>query len=144
MTFLIASEDIASALSANWLNVLIAVILVLGGGGGLITWFKLRNQNTNILVDAAQGAIVIQTTVIDSLRKELSLQREEAAATEIELKAEIAELRTHMAELNSLRTRVRDLEQQNEILTAENTVLQSQVRALSRMVHEQERRNGDH
>lgn len=132
----------ADAFTANWLNVLIAIILVLGGGGGIVSWFRLRNQNSKILVDAAQGAVVVQSSVIKDLKAELADQRTKAEQENAELRAEVAELRTHLAELNSLRTRVRDLETQNESLKAENLVLQSQVRALSKLVHEQERKNG--
>lgn len=143
MTFLIAGSDLADAFGANWLNVIIAVILVVGGSGGIVAWFRLRSQNSKILVDAAQGAVVVQTTVIDNLRQELETQKRRATESEATLSAEIAELRTHLAELNSLRTRVRELEHQNEILKAENTMLQSQVKALSKMVHDQEdRANG--
>lgn len=136
------SGGIADVFGANWLNVLIAVILVLGSGGGIVSYFKLRSQTSKILVDAAQGAVVVQSSVIKDLRAELAEQREKSDQENAELRSEVAELRTHLAELNSLRTRVRDLETQNETLKAENVVLQSQVRALSRIVHDQEKKNG--
>ena len=143
MAILSSSSSLADSLAANWLNVLITAIVILGGGGGIISWFRLRNQNSKILVDAAQGAVVVQSSVIRDLKNELEDQKRKAETENAELKAEIAELRTHLAEVNSLRTRIRDVEQQNEILVAENIMLKSQVKALSKMVQEQEeRRNG--
>lgn len=143
ITFLATNGDsLVSAVTTNWLTVLVAFILAVFGGGGISTLIKVRKEGANIMVDAAQGAVVVQSSVIKNLRVELEDQRNKFEAEGVDLRAEIAELRTHLAELNSLRTRVRELEQQNEILTAENIMLSSQVKALSKMVHEQEKRNG--
>jgi hypothetical protein len=124
----------------NWLTLVVAAVIGLFGAGGLNALLKSRKEGTKILVDAAQGAVIVQTTVIDSLREELKIQKDESEKESSELRAEIAELRTHMAEINSLRVRVRDLEYQNEELKAENSLLASQVRALTKVVRDNEQR----
>ena len=143
MSSIVLSSGESSLFAANWLNVLIAVIFILGGSGGVTAWFKLRKENSKILVDAAKGAVVVQSSVIDDLRTALEDQKKKSENENEELRAEIAELRTHLTELNSLRAEVRELGQQNEVLLAENIMLKSQVKALSKMVHDQEqRKNG--
>jgi cell shape-determining protein MreC len=133
---MILASQVTTYFSDNWLSVLIAVIVTLGGGGGLAAILRNRSEGPKILVDAAQGAVVVQGSVIEDLREQLAAYKVEMEAQ----KAEIAELRTHMAELNSLRTKVRDLEQKNDELRSENTFLSSQIRALTRIVHENEQK----
>lgn len=113
------ADTVKTFIADNWLSVLIAAIMALFGGGGIVAYLKNRSEAPKILVDAAQGAVVVQSSVITSLREDLNSAR-----------AEISELRSHMAELNSLRSRVRELEHDNEILKAENSSLASEVEAL--------------
>lgn len=54
-------------------NVLQLVAILIGGGGiagGLVALFKVRPEAARISVDAAQGAVVVQKQVIDSLRQD--------------------------------------------------------------------------
>jgi len=108
--------------SENWLSVLIAFIVAIFGGGGIAALIKSRSEGSKIVVEAAQGAVVVQSSVIDSLREDLNAAR-----------AEINELRSHMTELNSLRGRVRELEHTNEILKVDNTRMESQIKDLQRI-----------
>ena len=107
----------------NWLDVLIAVIIGAFGAGGVVAFMKLRSENTKILVDAAQGAVVVQSGVIESLRADLQTAHEE-----------IKELRTHIIEINVLRARVRELEHDNELLKLENNKLGAQVEGLKVLI----------
>lgn len=78
---------------------------IMGGGflSGVYALLKLRPEAGQITVTAAQGALIVQTGVIESLREEL--QR---------LAAEIQELRQDLEferdEKEKLRLRIRDLE----------------------------------
>jgi peptidoglycan hydrolase CwlO-like protein len=110
----------------NWISVLVALVIGVFGGGGIATILKAKPETTKILVDAAQGAVVVQSGVIDSLQENLTKQHEELEKAQ----AEILELRTHMAEINGLRSRVRELEHQNEFLQTENTNLRSELDSL--------------
>lgn len=118
--------------ATSWLDVLVALVISVSGGGGIVAYLRNRKEGPKILVDAAQGAVVVQSGVIDSLRVELSRLQKQAN----EQQAEIAELRNHLAEVNSLRARVRELEQDNEVLKAENTKLRSEIKNLRKTVRD--------
>lgn len=127
-----SSPPIVTFFSDNWLSVLIAVIVAVFGSGGIVALIRSRGEGSKILVDAAQGAVVVQSGVIDSLQEEITRLQKQAN----DQQAEITELRNHLAEVNSLRSSVRDLEQKNEILQAENTKLRSEVKELRKVVRE--------
>lgn len=116
-----AARPEAVSEAPSWLPTIIAGVLTVLTGGGLVAFFRARPEGSKILVDAAQGAVIVQTGVIESLRAELAAAR-----------GEIAELRGNMHELNLMRNRIRELEQDNEILSAENTVLKSRQNLLER------------
>lgn len=122
------ASTVTTFFTDNWLSVLIAVIVGIFGGGGIAALLKARPEGSKILVDAAQGAVVIQSSVLESLQAHIVRQD-----------AEIAELRTHISEVNTLRAnerdlreRVRELEHQNELLIAENTAQAAQIAELTR------------
>lgn len=87
--------------------VTLVVSVIFSGGlvGGVVALLKLRPESGQIVVTAAQGAVVVQSGVIDDLRQELQ-----------NLRAERDALR---AENVQLRTRVAALEQKFEALRAE-------------------------
>lgn len=87
----------------KYLPYLISVIL--GGGflSGIYALLKLRPEAGQITVTAAQGAVIVQTGVIESLNTELKRLSREID----ELRKELAEERR---EKNQLRKRIRDLE----------------------------------
>lgn len=67
---------------------LVVAILGSGGfGGALVALLKMPSDRNRVVVDAAQGAVVVQSNVITSLREELDRQKKE-------YEAEIAQLRT--------------------------------------------------
>lgn len=80
-------------------NEIIPILIhaVLSGGflGGIYLLLKLRPEAGQITVTAAQGAIIVQTGVIDTLREELERMREELAL----LRNENIELRKRIREL---------------------------------------------
>lgn len=56
------------------------VIYVCGGGGilgGIVTLFKLRPEVTRVTVSAAEGAVIVQTSVIAALNSEVQRLRAE-------------------------------------------------------------------
>jgi peptidoglycan hydrolase CwlO-like protein len=116
-----STKGVIALLADNWLSVLIAVIVAVFGGGGVAALIRTRSEGPKILVDAAAGAVVVQSGVIESLKDDLH-----------DARAEIAELRAHMAEINGLRSRVRELEHRNDVLEAENTELKSEIETLKK------------
>ncbi len=63
--------------ATNWLPVVVGLIVAVLGGGGLVALFRARPEGSKILVDAAQGAVIVQSGVIDSLRADLNAARAE-------------------------------------------------------------------
>jgi hypothetical protein len=64
--------------SEIWAVILAAVF----GGGGIFALLKIRPEAGQISVSAAQGAVIVQTGVIDTLRSELGRTTNELAKVE--------------------------------------------------------------
>jgi len=93
----------------SWVVTVILAVLSTGVGGALVAFLRLRKEGPKIIVEAAQGAVVVQSGVIDDLREQID------------------SLRTRLSEADALQRRVRELERREEELTVENTRLRSQV-----------------
>lgn len=120
--WLASGEPVKLAADApNWIPTIVAAVLAILTGGGLVAFFRARPEGSKILVDAAQGAVIVQTSVITELRGELEQRGKE-----------IDELRAHVGELTSLRSRISELERENESLVDENRVLKSRQGLLER------------
>lgn len=94
-------------MTALW-QVLVALAGLLGAG---VAVFKIRPERTNIIVTAAQGAVVVQSGVIDDLREQIEYleQRQDAQGERMsQLTIERDRLRL---ERDQLRRRVEHLEQ---------------------------------
>jgi hypothetical protein len=74
----------------------VALVVALFGGGGIIALLKLRGENSRIVVDAAQGAVIVQSSVIEDLRQQVAGQGGRIKALEDRTKA--AEKRAEDAE----------------------------------------------
>lgn len=118
----------AAAPATGWLQFAVPVLIALFGGGGFVAWQRLRKESPNIVVQAAQGAVIVQTDVLKTLQEELEYA-----------KSEIASLRAELRSASHLQRRVRELEQREEELGAQNTRLRSQVADLQKRVNELER-----
>lgn len=95
------------------------LVAILGSGGvigAIVAIMKVRPEAGQIAVDAANGAIVVQTGVIDTLRKENQLLRER-----------MEDLESKVALLGDLQDRVKGLEDERRKLKAENTRLRGRV-----------------
>lgn len=57
--------------------VVIAIIGILGGGGGIVALLKVRPEAGQVSVSAAQGAVIVQTGVIENLQREMARLRGE-------------------------------------------------------------------
>jgi len=98
------------------------LVAVIGGSGligGVIALLKLRPEAGQIIVTAAQGAVIVQTGVIDSLREENERLRHRVDALEAE-----------MGSVDSPHRRIQMLEDEREVLRAENGRLRERVRHL--------------
>lgn len=112
---------------STWLQdaapILLAVIGTGGIGGAIIALVKLRPEAGQITVVAAQGALVVQSGVIETLNGEVKRLAERLEAAEAELvrmqrlEDENYKLRTKITDqdikIKKLETRVKELENGN-------------------------------
>lgn len=103
------------------------IIAVASGGlfGGLALYIKARPEAGRITIDAAQGAVVVQSGVIKDLRDENT-----------RLQGRIEALEAEMARFSELHTRISHLEEENRRLHQENK------RLLARLEHVEREANG--
>ena len=102
------------------------ILALLGGGGlvgGLIALIKLRPEAGQITVVAAQGALVVQQGVLDTLNKELA--RVSARLEVVEAELSNAQHRIDDLELDKAR-----LEKEARTIKSENTKLRNRVKVL--------------
>lgn len=92
-------------------------VAIAAAGGGLLTAIavivKARPEAGQIVVSAAQGAVIVQTGVIASLREDLERERvtaDQALAEAAECRASMHRLESELEAMRALRQRVADLE----------------------------------
>lgn len=107
--------------AGSYLPYVVGIIVALLGGGGLAALLRSGSEGSKIVVDAAQGAVIVQSGVIGTLERQLK-----------DAQDQIAELRAHMTELNSLREENRSLRGRQAQLEQENTALSRRVAELER------------
>lgn len=107
--------------AGSYLPYVVGIIIALLGGGGLAALLRSGREGSKIVVDAAQGAVIVQSGVMNDLRKQLT-----------DAQGQIAELRSHMTELNVLREENRSLRGRQAQLEAENEALTKRVTELER------------
>ena len=97
------------------------VSVILGGGflGGIYALLKLRPEAGQITVTAAQGAVIVQTGVIDTLKSELTRAQGRIEALEAE-----------QSKVQTLEERIDNLEAERDHLREENITLRHRVRHL--------------
>lgn len=113
------SSAAAAQGAAGYLPYVGGILIALFGGGGVAALIKVRQGGPNVIVSAAQGAVIVQAGVIDDLQDQLSDARDQ-----------IKELRTHIAELSELRAENRRLRKRQGVLEGENAALERRVREL--------------
>ena len=105
--------------AAGYLPYVGGILIALFGGGGVAALIKVRQGGPNVIVSAAQGAVIVQAGVIDDLQDQLADAREQ-----------IKELRGHIADLSELRKENRRLRARQAVLESENAALERRVREL--------------
>ncbi len=93
-----------------------AILAAATGGGGYAVLRNSGREGSKIIVDAAQGAVIVQSGVIKDLNDQLDEQREQ-----------IRELRGHITEVTELRAKVGLLETANKVLRREKNALERRV-----------------
>lgn len=62
--------------AAVGLNAITAILLAVGGVGGIVAFLKYPRENDRVIVSAAEGLHTIQSGVIDALQEELNRIRQ--------------------------------------------------------------------
>jgi cell division protein FtsB len=101
----------------DWAPVAGLIALVVGLGGAVVALLKLRPEAGQITVIAAQGAVVVQQGVIETLQTELDRYGERLEALE--------------QERDNLRITARDLEYENAALRERVGFLEAEVKRLT-------------
>lgn len=117
--FLMAQAPAASVPLGSYLPYAVGIIVALLGGGGLAALIRSGREGSKIVVDAAQGAVVVQSRVIADLQTQLK-----------EAQARIAEMTIHLGELDKLREENRQLRERQGRVEQENAALSVRVREL--------------
>lgn len=112
----------------------VAAFVALFGGGGLVALLKLRSDSSLTIVSAAQGAVVIQTSVIDELQEGQAALR--AQMVEVQQRALAAEERAVVAEAKVVNAerRADNAERQREAVLRANADLMARLDQLEREV----------
>jgi hypothetical protein len=97
---------IAAAGTPGWVVVVVTAIGAVFGGGGVVALLKVRPEGAKIVVEAAEGAVIVQTGVIKALRDDLT----RAYALIEELRKEVAGMPGLRLENFRLKRRVEELE----------------------------------
>jgi predicted RNase H-like nuclease (RuvC/YqgF family) len=99
---------------------IVAIVSSIIGSGGLVTaavaFYKLRSETNKITVDAAEGAVIVQTGVITSLNSEIKRLKEELE----EERKENVELR---ARLSDVERKLFALTQRTQLIEEHNAVV---------------------
>lgn len=97
--------------------IVIAVIGTGGFAGMVVALLKVRPEAGQIAVDASQGAVIVQTGVIDTLKDELTRQgqrhnreRKRLEDANTRLFRRLENLESEVEECNKMRSRIEDLE----------------------------------
>lgn len=100
------------------------IVTILFGGGGMIAWFKLRGENTRVLVSAAEGAVLVQTNVIENLES----QNKQRAADIAELRKDVERLQTELSKAQLVQQAYNALRLIHDEVVAERDQLRQKVR----------------
>lgn len=123
--------ELVAATGASF-DVTSVVVVLLGGGfiTGLVALLKFKPEKDAIVVSAAQGAVVVQSGVIDALQEELDRARADLSALREDFDAMRRELNSTRTELNDVRAERDGLRQELEEVKRENTALKARVQTL--------------
>ncbi len=111
----------------SYIPVLIAVIGTGGLAGAIVAFVKVKPEANQIAVSASQGALIVQTGVIETLREENDQLRER-----------LEDLESKVAMMGDLREKIQSLEDKNRELERENKRLRSRVAQLELSSHPDE------
>lgn len=125
-------------MDAQFVPWIIAGITALLGGGGIAAVLKARPEAGQISVAAAQGAVVVQSSVIDDLRVQMNVQKQQL----IDQANQISDLQRRVAKTYALEASLEDahfetsrLRNERDQLKERVDVLEAEVKQLKKAVN---------
>lgn len=118
---------------------LVAIIGTGGFVGGIVSFVKLKPERESIVVTAAQGAVIVQSSVIEDLANELRRTQEQFAVLESDLRGEVTRMTDELQRVTEERDH---LLQENKELVARVDELEAQAAGLAAQVAKLEANGG--
>ncbi len=116
ISLLLLATSSGNGLNTTVLSILVSLIIGLFGGGSLVALLKVKVDKNQIVISAAQGAVIIQSGVIDDLQEELS-------RIKVNLTECLNELHKAEKEINLLNNSLYKAEHEIQVLQHQVTVL---------------------
>ena len=120
-----ATQEASGSNFDSWIPVIIALIGTGGIGGAIVAFLKVRPEAGQIAVTASQGALVVQTGVIDTLNKE-----------NVNLRNRLENLESKVGMLGDLKERIEVLEDEKDELRRKNEKLRKRIVILENKLKE--------
>lgn len=88
-----------SAITSPWVTGVVALIVGVFGGGGIAALLRVPADRGKVVIEAAQGAVIVQSSVIDDLLDEVARVKAEMATLRQEHRRELTALRQENEQL---------------------------------------------
>jgi hypothetical protein len=72
------------AITSGLVSAVVALLVGVFGGGTIVALLRVNADKGKVVIEAAQGAVIVQTSVIDDLQAELQRVKGELAALRVE------------------------------------------------------------
>lgn len=112
--------NVLNMLADTGVNLTALAVAILGGSfvTGLVALRKVKPEKDAIVVSAAQGAVVVQSSVIDALQEELDRARDEGTVMRNDLQEARNENKRLRAERDAAQDTVSELRRELAVLRA--------------------------
>lgn len=111
----------------TWTPFAVAAIAGLFGGGGVVAMMKVGKEGSRIIVSAAEGAVVVQVKVIETLQSDLRAARTEIATMRTDLQAAQREASVERSARWTAEWKAQGLEERVRLLQADVDALKRRV-----------------
>lgn len=101
----------AASIAGTLVTAVVTLLVGLFGGGTIVALLRVQADRGKVVIEAAQGAVIVQTGVIEALQEELNRIRAERDADRIEILGLRAEVLRLQAQGADTATRVSKVEQ---------------------------------
>lgn len=113
---------------------IVGLLTLLFGGGGLIVYLRLPSENAKNVVGAAQGAVIVQAGVIDSLNVQMIAQAAAIATLRTDVQEAVARSAAAEARAEAAERRAVEAERHRDRLLRANSDLRARVDHLEQEV----------